>query len=83
LQGHDGDAFLDDGLDVVEVSRHRFDRTLIDERIVILRVNALAEHHLEPALRREQLVRLADDAAVAAEEVELCRIGWSVMQLSP
>ena len=42
-----------------------------DERIVAARHDALAEEHLDPAFLAEQLVVLAENAAVRAPEVDL------------
>ena len=57
--------------DVREVVSHIFRGPLIDQRVVVLRPNLLAEKHRKPVRRCEELVTIAHDPAAVPELLDL------------
>src|SRR5262245_12985364 len=71
MRGHCLDACRDDAMRVGQKRAYVVDRAQVGEGVVTIRTNALPLQHLYPAQLAEQLVVLAEKAAVAAVEVDL------------
>src|SRR6516165_5675193 len=67
---HGGRAPANDVPDVIERLLRFLRRQTVRERVVAGRLHALADQQVQPALHREQLLLVADDATIAAEELE-------------
>ena len=71
MRGHCLDTCRDDALRVGQERAHLGDRTQVGKGMVAARANALPLHHLYPAQLAKQLIVLAEEAAVAAIQIDL------------
>src|SRR5689334_25168326 len=76
MRGHCLDTCRDHASSVGQEGAHVVDGAQIGKGMVALRMNALPLHHLYPAQLAEQLIVLAEEAAVAAIQVDLVLQRW-------
>ena len=64
-------AGRDDALRIGKEGAHVFGAAQVGQRMVALRHDALAVHHLQPAHLGEQFLAFAEDPAIAPEQLDL------------
>src|SRR6185312_10966239 len=76
MRGHCLDTCRDDTLRVGQEGAYLVDRAQVGKGVIAACMNALPLHHLYPAQLAKQLVVLAEEAAVAAVQVDLVLQRW-------